>query len=783
MLLLRADRLCQVTVRCLLLTSGAEPPHRSHSNHLSLSPHHPSHSTLPSVIATCIICDCRRCARCCSASPCRAPPVTMELVPASPSPHFFHLLPSSLFSLTTQFLPLPDKLLHLTHVCRTFPPLTPLSFAFDTLAWTLSLRTQLASSPSSPLPSLLSLVPSLLFVDPPSDSLDGPSNVPADPSPPFPPPSFSALRAVTIAPAWPRLTQPKRQLNSAVAGFRLCPHLTALHLSIPYFVPTDLSPFVSSIPLLPSLHTLRLRAHFAADDFLLLLSLPLTSLDVHASTITIFSPPPSPFPPVHPFHSLLLPSLSDNRSSSPRMSTLWLRSLLDALTSPQPGTEVRLERLLMETADRSCLPYISLFPHLHTLQLNVPQGEEESRWGTYECSREIFDFYTSLISSPRPLRHLRLQHDVMGHVEEGRWWTGVFNALPAFISAYSEQLLTLDLVLGCKSWGTDVDTVVEQGPAGTAKALTEALLSCRSLRRLQMTDHWISASCLAPSSPALPLLKSLHIDMVDRMDEATLAVFLDAAPHLQELTIHSSPLPHEVLLIVGQRCHELRTLVMTQRRSNHSIHHPRLQNPKRWLPLPPGTALPKLTTLICNTRPLTGDSLARIPYFTRVVAYLVHSTPSLRCLLLPHHDWLEQHPDVASLLGGLTELRAMRLGQSEWVQEGRLARYWIQSKSKGPRVQREAPGERVGVWGQEALPRPRWPWNTEPKLEPHRLMTGGALPEAELWAEWEEDAGWCDSTVRIPRFKEEVDGLTGSRAFFAAIAPSPEGSRKRRRGG
>ena len=88
-------------------------------------------------------------------------PVTTAVGHPSPPPHRLHLfrrLPTSVFCLITQLPPLPDKLLHLTHIARTFPPspLTPLSFACDAIVCTPTLVTQLSGSPPSscPLPPL-----------------------------------------------------------------------------------------------------------------------------------------------------------------------------------------------------------------------------------------------------------------------------------------------------------------------------------------------------------------------------------------------------------------------------------------------------------------------------------------------------------------------------------------------------------------------------------------------------------------------------------------------------
>ena len=77
---------------------------------------------------------------------------------SSPAPRCLRLfcrLPIDVFSLVAQRLSLPDKLLHLTHVCRTFPPLTSLSFTCDTLACTATLIARLSASSPPPLLSLL----------------------------------------------------------------------------------------------------------------------------------------------------------------------------------------------------------------------------------------------------------------------------------------------------------------------------------------------------------------------------------------------------------------------------------------------------------------------------------------------------------------------------------------------------------------------------------------------------------------------------------------------------
>ena len=98
----------------------------------------------------------------------------------------------------------------------------------------------------------------------------------------------------------------------------------------------------------------------------------------------------------------------------------------------------------------------------------------------------------------------------------------------------------------------------------TARALTAAPLSCHSLRRLLITDWWLSPNLPASPSPALPHLDSLHVEVVMGIDEETLAVLFDAAPHLQELTLDTQPLDYDVLVWVGDRYHELRTLIIQE---------------------------------------------------------------------------------------------------------------------------------------------------------------------------------------------------------------------------
>ena len=76
-----------------------------------------------------------------------------------------------------------------------------------------------------------------------------------------------------------------------------------------------------------------------------------------------------------------------------------------------------------------------------------------------------------------------------------------------------------------------------------------------------------------------------------------MAVLLDAAPHLQELTLLSSALPYDMLPWVGERCHELRTLITTAASFDRTPLTGQM-TPRRWdhRARPPAD-LPLLTSL------------------------------------------------------------------------------------------------------------------------------------------------------------------------------------------
>ena len=430
---------------------------------------------------------------------------------------------------------------------------------------------------------------------------------------------------------------------------------------------------------------------------------------------------------------------------------------------------MKLERLCLPTVASSNLCYIPQLRHLHTLQLHV---------STVSRGQEVVDFYAALIASPLPLRHLRLAHDAV--LNEGTavdWASRLFTSLPTFISVYAGRLLTLGLLQSRTSF-------IDSSPAEVAEAMTAALLSCHGLRRLEVSDWWLSSDVPRSSSPAFPDLESLELYMESDACEDNLALLLDAAPHLQELHLRAHRLPCDVLLWVGQRCHELRTLEMSARRRGDFSNLPQPVFPlvatkwplmdldaldhQRWRSLS-ATALPQLTSLLYgvplspNTPSdgLTGEEHhPLVVFFTRFASYVVHSAPALRSLRFPIVE-VDGYRVPLSLLSGLRHLRRLSLGQHghQWMHRGALEKCWTRRAQEGSRVQRGPTAREDSLWGREVLPRPRLPWR---QTEEPELMRGGMRPEVEVV---EAVAGEWQPSM----FREEVDGMTGAAAFFTTV--------------
>ena len=201
----------------------------------------------------------------------------------------------------------------------------------------------------------------------------------------------------------------------------------------------------------------------------------------------------------------------------------------------------------MSAVDPSDLRYIPLLKRLHTLEVCICHDEE----GEHENWEEV-DLPHSLTSCLLPLRHLRWHHLMEEYVER---------ALPDFLSAYAGGLHTLDLlhVFFVGGWSEEEECDEEDYTrcfgarldARREEDMTAALLSYRSLRRLLMSNCWLSLSTPAPASPALPHPESLHFNVLGQLNEGHLAMLLDASPHLQELSLCTAPLSYNFVPLVG----------------------------------------------------------------------------------------------------------------------------------------------------------------------------------------------------------------------------------------
>ena len=242
------------------LLAHAQPP---------LLTSHLTHSLTASIAHNLPACPCRCSAHSPHSSRVLRPdarhPAGRPVVQPSPSPlslQQLQLLPPALFSLITQLLPLPDNLLHLTHVSHTFTPLAPMSLARDTLTWTPAVIARLTASPPSPLLSLLSLAPSAIFFNVRHSLAALCRLLPSDCSPS----PLSALRSAFFEPSVSNAKEKDEGVLSLVSSLRFCPQLISLELRLNSGPPNSLAPSLSPLPQLPSLHTLRITAELTQHD-------------------------------------------------------------------------------------------------------------------------------------------------------------------------------------------------------------------------------------------------------------------------------------------------------------------------------------------------------------------------------------------------------------------------------------------------------------------------------------------------------------------------------------
>ena len=415
--------------------------------------------------------------------------------------------------------------------------------------------------------------------------------------------------------------------------------------------------------------------------------------------------------------------------------TALLGALLTSLAPPLAGAQPRLERLSIPHMELCNLQYVLPLVGLVSLDMDV-------HWLTNN-QEDVAGFYGALVTSPLPaLRHVRLLHG--DHFSNVQPPSRLLSVIPAFVAGYAEQLRSLEF----DHVGEEIDVVTNPPPASAAEAMTAALLSCRQLRRLRVTDWWLSPSAPAPATPALPHLESLTVDVVKGLDST--AVLLVHCPHLQELVLYSSPLPYDVLVWAGERCTQLQTLTVLDGRAGTPNRYPCRLTPARFVPSHSPPRLPLLSTLNLNVDALPDDT--RTLSFAPLISYLVHNAPALRALEMTQQDWLEQERPLLASLRPLSELRWLSLGQLNWM-EGSLSRYWLEGMAKGSCVQRGVPYAWVPVWELQALPRLGAAWRGRREIMDSSRLRAGAWLEEEMHGQ------------------KRVFAEPGARAFFDAIAP------------
>lgn len=214
-----------------------------------------------------------------------------------------HRLPPPLLTLVLHFLPLPDKLAQLTHIHHSLPPLTPATFSFDSISVTRPLLAAWHSSPH--LRHLLSTARAVLSQDSivvhrpeKTDELGWADRMYENSMPLTPSPrSFPAVQQMQLCVESPSDSRPQGVMAAPfdVTGMEYA-HLRSLHVELHRDdrengrLPLQAA-FVRPLLSLPSLRTLQLSsekpATFDWASFRLLLSLPLTHLDLSSMRVNI----------------------------------------------------------------------------------------------------------------------------------------------------------------------------------------------------------------------------------------------------------------------------------------------------------------------------------------------------------------------------------------------------------------------------------------------------------------------------------------------------------------
>jgi hypothetical protein len=682
-------------------------------------------------------------------------------------------LSSDLLPSITDHLSLHHKLTQLTHISRTFPPLTPSCFRHDALEVTQPLLERVKTT--NTVPPHIGAVDTLLFECESRSQLDlfvglvsaSPSSSSSiSTSPSLVLPFSQRVRCLFFS-----VFDYSDTLSSALITQLpvLLPFLSSLRLSTseePWGIPRH--PF-RALSSLPHLTSLSLVGFTLSEESLDQLSqLPVIQLDLHGSRMMRgYLPLPPPREPTGGkgrCTTLLMPRFLVYPANPPIIDQLMtcLLTRLCAASSSSSSTSlcVGLERLCVPegagAAQGAVERWLALCPSLVVLDIRdvgpVSDGEMES-------------ILRAMVNEAGLPTLRRLQHCSFPSLQCGlqtRWSHDVVSACVRVLTAYSSQLLTVDV-------GCEVDEE-------EAEELMAAVLQCGGLTSLHLAGWWWSSSVVVPGPPRLPSLISLSLDLAEQdedasLKEAQLASILDHCPHLHSLVFRwccSTPL--DVLLWIDQRCPDLRLLLFERLIKLSS----RIEDPARWAAATTATvAFPSLVSLTMTRH---DTNLHPLPVVDLIA--LLRLAPRLHFL---HLNLARIAPEQVIEFAALRALRGLRLGaanNSQTKQGERLRqRYWRKAggdpegvAAQYSRVQHS----KTGLWCSPHL-RPDWigraPINVVVDADGRLFRYDCLLRSAPCTEQEIEDDFWSWGVNACDVFVDSVDGVTGRQAFFAAFDP------------
>ena len=712
-----------------------------------------------------------------------------SLLTAHP-PSIMHRLPLTVFAPITEFLPLPHKLLHLSHISHTFPSLSPACFRRDALDVTQPLLDHVQKT--STVPCYVGAVDTLLFECKNQAHLDlffrllsAPSSTSSPPSSsPSPVSSLShSVRCLFFIQVSPFLddSHPKRVDLTDTLITRLSvllPLLCSLRMSTPeqqFDVPSPARfKSLSSFAHLSSLSLINFD--LSEEEFDQLSRLPLIQLNLRQSRTAVYLRQAFP-PPVDPSLSgggrrcttLLMPILSHvYQTYHQTVNEQWMINLPTRLcaapssssssSSDDSAPSAVVERLSLSSGIGKVMGLVvqilALCPSVVVLDMG------DAGYGTGQ--EEVESMLRAMVNEQGLPVFPHLQHCRFPSCNRREGWSpDLVVAYLRVLKAYNRQLLTIHLECGAE--------VEKDGDE-----LVDAVLQCSQLTCLHLVDWRMSSSSIFLDPPRLLHLKSLTLEITSDVSnkrgapeplllESKLVSILDHCPHLQSLSVKGRYLtPPDVLLWVAQRCPDLRVLHFGALNLRWAI-----QDSTRWDSVTAAAVgFPSLVSLTLSG--LCHDK-HKVPAIKLVA--LLRLSSHLRFLHLDTESGAALTPARAGAFAALTSLRGLHftlVKQWELREDEKFLRCWRPQTNEVIKHYSRQLHSTTSLWCEPHL-RPDWMDRVIDTRMGHDLLRCGVPSDAELEDDWPSTR----------RFVESVDGMTGREAFFAAIAllPAPVSNR------